>query len=96
MEETLNSIELLNGKDARFNVQLPVKNKNYEWKDIPSEQQEYLFNKKDIPWLPLADLKIKISGEGKETEGDGNLGVKGRVVCDLRITKTVTETEILD
>ncbi|MCK9155241.1 MAG: hypothetical protein M0P12_03905 [Paludibacteraceae bacterium] len=92
VEETLNSIELLNCKDARFNVQLPVKNKNYEWKDIPSEQQEYLFNKKDIPWLPLADLKIKISG----TEGDGNLGVKGRVVCDLKITKTVTETEILD
>ena len=39
------------------------------------------------PWLPVADLKFKVDGKGKELEKEGNLALEGYVKFDIELVE---------
>ena len=44
------------------------------------------------PWLPAAEIEMKVDDSGNELNGSGNIGVKGNVKFTVKRVDTITVT----
>ena len=48
------------------------------------------------PWLPAAEIEMKVDDSGNELNGSGNIGVKGNVKFTVKRVDTITVTTLVD